>query len=158
MVRGKIQYQGWDCRIDMMTAEEHKMNIGRGWWKKGAGFGLHSPQLKPREGIRQCLLLWGAVKPLPSLDSFYKEQKVLRFPETHELSFSFGWKDTRFPWGVGGKGNATTESRRKVQDSHPANSSPSSLGYAIARRWTRKARAVTTALQKPFSEKYYTGS
>lgn len=41
------------------------------------------------------------------------------------------------------------ESRRKVQDFHPANSSPSSLGYDIARKWTRKACAVTTTLQKP---------
>lgn len=71
--------------------------------------------LKPKEGIRQCLLLWGAVKPLPSLDNFHKEQEGVEIP-LDTWTKSLCWKDARFPWGVGGKGNSFYN--QKAEGSH----------------------------------------
>lgn len=87
--------------------------------------------------------LRGQSSPRLSLENFYKDQKVLRFPSTDELSLFFCSKMQGFLERWGKKKMPPT-----TQESHCANSSPSSLGYVIARGWTIKAYTVTTTLQK----------
>lgn len=67
-----------------------------------------------------------------SLENFHKENKVLGFPSTHELSLSFCWRGAKFYSRVEGKGATYHQKAEERRSSLTVQEAPSAhLGVRL---------------------------